>query len=113
MVANNKTLDKQQMIYNVTWWTTSGLLSAKYPGATVLFSAISLKQSVNGLNFKDVTIKQVKNKSGYKQYSNGKSSCRNGVVITTYLYNGMEMMQIDSWTSSTMTGKAGYKGNWK
>ena len=114
-VDENKVLDNQTTLLNATWFAGSTILTT-YTGSKFiggLFTAVSGVQVFKGINFKDITKEQVKDASGYSYNSKtGKGTAQKGVLITIYYCEGMEMVSVEGWNGSSVSGVKGYSGNW-
>lgn len=85
-VEENKVLDNQTKIFNLTWFVDSTILTGY-------------------ANSKFV--------SGYKyNRKTGKGRAKKGIVITVYYYNGIEIIGIQQWNGVDVYGEKGYNGSW-
>ena len=107
-VSNKKYLDYQSKLANGTL-TVTGLIASHVGLKSYAIAAdfLSIAMIGKSFDFKSSVMDDIKKKGHYK---NGKFG--NGVVITEYMYNGVTMIDVQSWTGSSMTGAKGYVGKW-
>lgn len=116
MIDEDENLDHQTQVLNLTWFlSTTGLgVYSSSQFVTGLFTVTDFVQIFKGVDFKQVTKKKVKEKSGYTyDKKKHKGSAKKGILITRYISGGIEQLEVKSWNGKSVKGAKGYRGKWR
>lgn len=115
MIDEDETLDRQTKLKSISWFLGTAVLTSYAGGKFVkgLFAALEVRDIVAGVDFKKLTKKQLKKCSGYKyDKKKKKGTAKKGVVITYYYYDGLPLLDVQSWAGKKAYGAGGSIGKW-